>query len=93
MSWRKEQSDRIDRMCSLEPDVRPISRAETDPWHTWTIPIHEPEMPEGWELCTDEEAGAITARPDLLHPLIINRSDPRAPIGMYIQWAPSKDRG
>lgn len=47
-----------------------------------------PYAPKGWEIWDDEQARAISARPDVSHPLIINRSDPRTPIGTYIQWAP-----
>lgn len=47
-----------------------------------------PRIPDGWELWDDEEGRVVASRLDVIHPLIINRSDPTAPIGMYIQWAP-----
>lgn len=45
-------------------------------------------IPDGWEFLTEEEEASIISRPDGEYRLLINRSDPRAPIGMYIQWAP-----
>lgn len=75
-------------MANAAPDTRPISRTENPMWRSATYQISGSEIPEGWEIWDDDQARAIMARPDVIHPLIINRSDERAPIGMYIQWAP-----
>ena len=52
-----------------------------------------PYLPKGWELWDDEQARAIMARPDVIYPLIINRSDEPTAIGTYIQWAPRDSDG
>lgn len=89
MSWRKDQADRIDAMANVAPDTRPISRMENQFWKAATIPVEGTTIPEGWELWVDDDGNPIE-RPGALHPLIINRNDPRTPIGTYIQWAPRR---
>lgn len=89
MSWRKEQADRLDAMASPAPDTRPISRMKNPMWDTFVIPVSGSFIPKGWELWLDDEGNPVE-RAGALYPLIINRSDPRTPIGTYIQWVPAK---